>query len=55
MFYVPLRRETGTMWDTWLYHHAGTYYLFYLARTGGSGTTSRWPLQRTACTGRNAA
>ena len=36
MFYAPLRRETGTMWDTWLYHHAGTYYLFYLARTGGS-------------------
>lgn len=36
MFYAPLRRETGTMWDTWLYHRAGTYYLFYLARTGGS-------------------
>jgi len=36
MFYAPLRRETGTMWDTWLYHHAGMYYLFYLARTGGS-------------------
>lgn len=24
MFYAPLRRETGTMWDTWLYYHAGT-------------------------------
>ncbi|HPM80806.1 MAG TPA: hypothetical protein PLF81_08900 [Candidatus Anammoximicrobium sp.] len=36
MFYAPLRRETGTMWDTWLYHHAGAYYLFYLARTGRS-------------------
>jgi hypothetical protein len=35
MFYAPRRRETGTMWDTWLYHHAGTYYLFYLARAGG--------------------
>ncbi len=22
------------MWDTWLYSHAGTYYLYYLARSG---------------------
>jgi hypothetical protein len=22
------------MWDTWLYWHAGTYYLYYLARSG---------------------
>lgn len=35
MFYAPVRRETGTMWDTWLYYHAGTYHLFYLARAGG--------------------
>ena len=35
MFYAPQRRETGTMWDTWLYHQAGTHYLFYLARAGG--------------------
>jgi len=35
MFYVPKRRDTGRMWDTWLYYHAGTYYLFYLANAGG--------------------
>lgn len=34
MFYAPKRPETGVMWDTWLYHHAGTYFLYYLARSG---------------------
>jgi hypothetical protein len=34
MFYAPKRPETGTMWDTWLYHHAGVYHLYYLARAG---------------------
>jgi beta-fructofuranosidase len=25
VFYFPRRRDTGRMWDTWLYHHQGTY------------------------------
>lgn len=29
MFYKA--RTTGNMWDTWLYHHRGTNYLFHLA------------------------
>ncbi|MBN1421858.1 MAG: hypothetical protein JXP34_23995 [Planctomycetes bacterium] len=36
MFYVPLRRDTGRMWDTWLFWRDGTYYLFYLASSGPS-------------------
>ncbi|MFH1922627.1 MAG: LamG-like jellyroll fold domain-containing protein [Planctomycetota bacterium] len=31
MFYRPRSRQTGRMWDTWLYLHEGTYYLYYLA------------------------
>ena len=27
MFYQP---ELGNMWDTWLYHHQGVHYLYYL-------------------------
>jgi hypothetical protein len=34
MFYRPNWKETGEMWDTWLYWHARTYYLYYLARSG---------------------
>jgi hypothetical protein len=34
MFYAPKRPKTGTMWDTWLYYHAGVYHLYYLARAG---------------------
>ncbi|MSR83029.1 MAG: hypothetical protein EXS58_08905 [Candidatus Latescibacteria bacterium] len=34
LFYAPAKRETGIMWDTWLYWHQGTYYLYYLARSG---------------------
>lgn len=37
MFYRPRARETGRMWDTWLYFRDGTYYLYYLANDG-----SRW-------------
>lgn len=37
MFYRPRARETGRMWDTWLYFRDGTYYLYYLANAG-----SRW-------------
>ncbi|MEI6422744.1 MAG: hypothetical protein WCP55_11030, partial [Lentisphaerota bacterium] len=27
-------QSTGNMWDTWLYWHKGTYYLFHLAGPG---------------------
>ncbi|MFV2069326.1 MAG: LamG-like jellyroll fold domain-containing protein, partial [Pirellulales bacterium] len=36
MFYKARSRETGNMWDTWLYLHKGTYCLFYLANRGAS-------------------
>ena len=36
MFYRPRLRETGRMWDTWLYLHQGTYYLYYLANQSRS-------------------
>jgi len=34
MFYKAKSEETGNMWDTWLYFHEGTYYLYYLANSG---------------------
>ena len=34
MFYKANSRKTGRMWDTWLYLHEGTYYLYYLANSG---------------------
>jgi len=34
MFYKAISRKTGNMWDTWLYLHDGTYYLYYLAKSG---------------------
>lgn len=34
MFYKAKSEETGNMWDTWLYLHEGTYYLYYLAKSG---------------------
>ena len=37
MFYRPTHHATGEMWDTWLYWHAGTCYLYYLAKT-----TDQW-------------
>lgn len=33
LFYAPAHPDTGIMWDTWLYWHQGTYYLYYLARS----------------------
>jgi hypothetical protein len=39
MFYKPRSSETGMMWDTWLYWHEGTYFLFYLAK---SKPEERW-------------
>jgi len=35
MMYKARSKQTGNMWDTWLYHYDGTYYLYYLARRGG--------------------
>lgn len=36
MFYRPSLRETGRMWDTWLFFRDGKYYLYYLANQGKS-------------------
>ena len=33
IFYIPKNQETGTMWDTWLYWHEGSYTLYYLAKS----------------------
>jgi len=35
LFYKARSRQTGNMWDTWLYFHEGNYYLYYLANTRG--------------------
>ena len=40
MFYKAQKPETGTMWDVWLYYHAGTYYLYSLCKTKASTGTS---------------
>ena len=37
MFYKATRPDTGNMWDVWLYHHDGTYYLFSLCKTAQNG------------------
>jgi len=34
MFYKAKAKETGNIWDTWLYFHEGTFYLYYLANSG---------------------
>ena len=35
MFYKARSRQTGNMWDTWLYLREGTHYLYYLAKRSG--------------------
>jgi len=35
MFYKARSKQTGNMWDTWLFHHGGTNYLYYLANSQG--------------------
>jgi len=35
MFYKPRSKQTGNMWDTWLFHHGGTHYLYCLAKSRG--------------------
>jgi hypothetical protein len=34
MFYRPAK--VAKMWDTWLYHHDGVHYLYYLHETTGA-------------------
>ena len=34
MFYKARSPQTGNMWDTWMYFHEGTYYLYYLGISG---------------------
>jgi hypothetical protein len=34
LFYKAQHEETGNMWDVWVYHHEGTYFLYYLANAG---------------------
>ena len=34
MFYKAQNKETGNMWDVWLYYHEGTYFLYHLADKG---------------------
>ena len=34
MFYRPT--QVSKMWDTWLYHHDGVHYLYYLHQTTGA-------------------
>ena len=33
MFYKAQHKETGNMWDVWLFHHHDIYYLYYLGNT----------------------
>ena len=31
IFYTPTVEKTGYMWDVWVHHHQGRYYLYYLS------------------------
>jgi len=31
IFYTPTVEKTGYMWDVWVHHHEGRYYLYYLS------------------------
>jgi hypothetical protein len=31
IFYTPNVEKTGYMWDVWVHHHEGKYYLYYLS------------------------
>jgi|SanBayMetagenome_1026888.scaffolds.fasta_scaffold00571_6 hypothetical protein len=35
MFYKPTSPETGGMWDSWVFYHAATYYLYTTSNAGG--------------------
>lgn len=44
MFYKARSKETGAMWDVWMTHHGGLYYL-YLAcdtKTDDRGANKVW-------------
>ena len=34
MFYKARSKETGNMWDVWMIHHDGTYYLYSICNSG---------------------
>ena len=36
MFYKAQSKDTGNMWDTWLFLHEGTYYLYILCAAHGN-------------------
>jgi hypothetical protein len=36
MFYKPTLPETGSMWDSWVFFHEGTYYFFTTCNAGGN-------------------
>lgn len=38
LFYKARSKRTGNMWDTWLYRHGGTNYLYTLAISRGQGS-----------------
>ncbi len=42
MFYKPQFKQTGHIWDTWLYFHEGVYYLYYLAATEREVNDQPW-------------
>ena len=37
MFYQAAHPQSPWMWDVWVYHHDGVYYLYSLCASGGSG------------------
>lgn len=37
MFYKARNPKTGNMWDVWIYHHKGTYFLYSLCNSGSDG------------------
>ncbi|MCY2929044.1 MAG: hypothetical protein NTV86_06030 [Planctomycetota bacterium] len=37
IFYKARNIETGNMWDTWAFFHAGVYHMYYLANSGDKG------------------
>jgi hypothetical protein len=43
MFYKAANPKSGNMWDVWVYHHDGTYYLYSLCATDQIAGTP-WPV-----------
>src|SRR5689334_22448868 len=40
LFYKP--EKTGNIWDTWVYHHQGKFYLYYNPSPGDQKTLGGW-------------